>query len=289
MNLKEVKQRIASVTNTRKITSAMKLVSAAKLRKAQAAIESMLPYQSKLTEIMAGFLASDTEVETPYTDVRKVKRVAIFVVSSNTSLCGGFNANIIRHLKSVIEEYKELGEENILIYPVGRKVTDAVKKMKIVPAEDLSSIAANRAYRDVSALGARLMQLFATKQVDKVELIYNHFKSSSVQLLTRKTYLPIDLTAAQPSQKSEIFTDYIVEPSLTRVMEELIPKVLCLQLYTAVIDSAAAEQGARVVAMQVATDNADDLITDLTREYNKGRQQAITNELLDIASGSLEA
>lgn len=288
MNLKEVKQRIASVTNTRKITSAMKLVSAAKLRKAQAAIESMLPYQSKLSEIMAGFLANDTEVETPYTAVRDVKRVALFVVSSNTSLCGGFNANVIRHLKSVIEEYKGLGQENILIYPVGRKVTEAVKKMKITPAEDLSNLATHHAYRDAAALGARLMQLFATQQVDKVELIYNHFKSSSVQVLTRTTFLPIDLTAAQPSKKEGILTDYIVEPSLERVLEELIPKVLCLQLFTAVIDSAAAEQGARVMAMQIATDNADDLITDLTREYNKGRQQAITSELLDIASGSLE-
>lgn len=284
MSLKEVKQRIASVRSTQKITAAMKLVSAAKLRKAQSAVENMLPYQNTLNRILSEFLSCDSHFETPFTEVREVSRVAIFVVSSNGSLCGGFNANIIRHLKAILEEYRGLGKENVLLYPVGRKVTETLKKMNISVQQDLSTLANKPTYKEASELARSFMKLFSDKQVDRVELVYNHFKSTSTQLFTRKNLLPIDLQ--EDKKESDLLANFIVEPSVEAVMNNLLPKVICLNLFTALLDSNAAEQAARMVAMQVATDNADELITDLTREYNKGRQQAITNELLDIASGS---
>lgn len=286
-SLKEVKGRIASVNNTRKITSAMKMVASAKLHKAQAAIENMLPYERKLNHILTNFLSAGNEVDSPFIAKREVKRVAIVVFASNTSLCGGFNANVIRHLTGMLDEYKSLGVENVFLYPVGRKVAEGVKKLGFEPEGDFQHMADKPSYQEAADLAAGLMARFLHHDIDKVELLYNHFRSTAVQALTRETYLPIALAADKHAEESGSMPDYLVEPSAEAIMEELLPKVLRMKMFTVLLDSNAAEHAARTMAMQIATDNANDLLQDLTVMYNKSRQQAITNELLDIVGGSM--
>lgn len=285
-SLKEVKQRIASVRSTQKITSAMKMVASAKLHKAQAAIGNMLPYQQRLHSILTNFLGDNKDVSSPFVKVRTVKRVAIVVFSSNTSLCGGFNANVIRRLMRLLDEYKFLDKENILIFPVGKKVEDAVRKAGFKIGGSYQSMANKPSYQEAADLATDLMTRFLKEDIDKVELLYNHFKNTASQTLTRSIYLPIDLRK-QVKVSSENLPDYIIEPDSDSLLEELLPKVLRIELYTALLDSNASEHGARTIAMQTATDNADGLLQDLTVMYNKSRQQAITNELLDIIGGSL--
>ena len=287
-SLKEVKGRIASVNNTRKITSAMKMVASAKLHKAQAAIENMLPYERRLNHILTNFLsAGGDDIRSPFIVKREVKRVAIVVFASNTSLCGGFNANIIRHLTVILDEYKSLGMENVLLYPVGRKVAEGVKKLGFKSEGDFQHMADKPSYQEAAELAADLMGRFLHRDIDKVELLYNHFRSTAVQILTRETYLPIDLTTGRKEEDSGRIPDYIVEPSVEDVIRELLPKVLRMKMFTVLLDSNAAEHAARTMAMQIATDNANELLQDLTVMYNKTRQQAITNELLDIVGGSM--
>jgi len=285
-SLKEVKQRIASVRSTQKITSAMKMVASAKLHKAQAAIGNMLPYQQRLHSILTNFLGDNKDVSSPFVKVRTVKRVAIVVFSSNTSLCGGFNANVIRRLMGLLDEYKFLDKENILIFPIGKKVEDAVRKAGFKIGGNYQSMANKPSYQEAADLATDLMTRFLKGDIDKVELLYNHFKNTASQTLTRSIYLPIDLRK-QVKVSSENLPDYIIEPDSDSLLEELLPKVLRIELYTALLDSNASEHGARTIAMQTATDNADGLLQDLTVMYNKSRQQAITNELLDIIGGSL--
>ena len=292
-SLKEVKTRINSVQSTRKITSAMKMVASAKLHKAQAAIENMLPYQKKLNKILINFLSADLPVESPYVKKREVKRVAIVVFSSNTSLCGAFNANVIKMLMQTIGEFRTLGQDNILIFPVGKKVEEAAKRMGFSTQETPPMLSDKPSYQDAADLAHHLMEMYVSGEVDRVELIYHHFKSMGVQILLRETYLPIDLTHAvdQEEQKEAehvIVNDYIIEPSAEQLIADLIPTVLNQKIFTAAMDSNASEHAARTLAMQVATDNANDLIQDLTKQYNKSRQQAITNELLDIVGGSMK-
>lgn len=294
-SLKEVKNRISSVRSTRQITSAMKMVASAKLHKAQGRIESMLPYQRKLNEILTNFLRTDVSIESPYTDVRPVTKVAIVVFSSNTSLCGAFNANVAKMLEKTIDDYQSLGKENISIYPVGRKVEEAVKKLGFSPAGSYQVMADKPSYVQAYELAGRLMKDFIEERIDKVELIYHHFKSMGSQVLTRDAYLPIDLKKVaeeaeeESAQESRGFNnDYIVEPSVQQLIADLLPKVLSQKLYTVLLDSNASEHAARTLAMQTATDNANELIQDLTKQYNKSRQQAITNELLDIVGGSMQ-
>ena len=265
-SLKEVKNRINSVKSTRQITSAMKMVASAKLHKAQGRITSMLPYQQKLNEILTNFLRTETSFESAYTAKREVTRVAIVVCSSNGSLCGAYNSNVVRLLEKTLAEYQSLGKENILVYPVGKKVEEAVKKLGCVKQGSYQKLVDVPAYADAYKLAEELMASFATNQVDRVELIYHHFKSMGSQILTREDYLPIDLskmtetTTDEKGKASQGFNnDYIVE-----------------------------EHAARMLAMQAATDNAEDLIQELTIQYNKTRQQSITNELLDIIGGSLK-
>lgn len=287
-SLKEVKGRIASVNNTRKITSAMKMVASAKLHKAQTAIENMLPYERRLNHILTNFLSADSsEVQSPFIVKREVKRVAIVVFASNTSLCGGFNANIIRHLTVILDGYKALGMENVLVYPVGRKVAEGVKKLGFKIEGDFQHMADKPSYQEAADLAADLMNRFLHRDLDKVELLYNHFRSTAVQILTRETYLPIDLSKEKGKEESGKVPDYIIEPSVDEVMQELLPKVLRMKMFTVLLDSNAAEHAARTMAMQIATDNANGLLQDLTVMYNKSRQQAITNELLDIVGGSM--
>ena len=296
-SLKEVKTRINSVKSTRKITSAMKMVASAKLHKAQGAIENMLPYQKKLNKILTNFLSADLPIESPYVQEREVKRVAIVVFSSNTSLCGAFNANVIKMLLQTVGEFRTLGQDNILIFPVGKKVDEAVKRLGFQPQETSPTLSDKPSYQEASELAHRLMEMYVSGEIDRVELIYHHFKSMGVQILLRETYLPIDLTRVvdeeekqkeEEVQGGEIANDYIIEPSAEELIANLIPTVLSQKLFTAAVDSNASEHAARTLAMQVATDNANELIQDLTKQYNKSRQQAITNELLDIVGGSMQ-
>ena len=287
-SLKEVKTRINSVKSTRKITSAMKMVASAKLHKAQGAIENMLPYQRKLNKILTNFLSADLPVESPFCGERPVKRVAIVAFSSNSSLCGAFNANVLKMFLQTVGEYRELGQDNILIYPVGKKIEEAVKKLGFFPQGSYQKLADKPSYDEAATLAKLLMELFLEKNIDRVELIYHHFKSMGVQELLRERYLPIDLSAVQnDEERGGVVNDYIIEPSAAQLIADLIPQVLSQKIFTAALDSNASEHAARTLAMQIATDNANELIQELTKQYNKTRQQAITNELLDIVGGSM--
>lgn len=285
-SLKEVKGRIATVNNTRKITSAMKMVASAKLHKAQGAIAHMLPYEQRLHSLLDHFLADSGKVVSPYVVSREVKRVALVVFSSNSSLCGGFNANVIKHATRWLEEHKSFGKENILVYPVGRKVAEALGKLGYEAQGDFQHMADKPSFAEAQQLARLLMDMYVAGKVDKVEILYNHFKSTASQILTHEVYLPVRLPQATGEERKEE-TDYILEPSREELLTLLLPKVLRMKLYTVLLDSNASEHAARTMAMQIATDNADDLLQELTLMYNKTRQQAITNELLDIVGGSM--
>ena len=299
-SLKEVKGRIATVNNTRKITSAMKMVASAKLHKAQGAITNMLPYERSLHRLFTNFL-SGGDVQSCYTLDREVKRIALVVFSSNSSLCGGFNANVIKHTTQWLDEHQSLGKEQILIYPVGKKVADALVKQGYAVQGDFQHMADKPSFSEASALAQQLMDMFEKGEVDRVELLYNHFKSTASQILTHEVYLPLqtcppddpslschpDDRREEGAREHKEETDYILEPSREELLATLLPKVLRMKLYTVLLDSNASEHAARTMAMQIATENADDLLQELTLMYNKTRQQAITNELLDIVGGSM--
>ena len=282
-SLKEVKGRIATVNNTRKITSAMKMVASAKLHKAQGAISNMLPYEHRLHGLLNNLLNGGDVIS--WNTPREVKRIALVVFSSNSSLCGGFNANVIKHVSQWIEEHQAFGNENILIYPVGRKVADAIVKMGLAVQGDYQHMAENPSFAEASVLAQRLMDQYEQGEVDQVELLYNHFKSTAAQILTREVFLPMQTSIHATDVKEEI--DYILEPSKEELLDTLLPKALRLKLYKVLLDSNASEHAARTMAMQIATDNADDLLQELRLMYNKTRQQAITSELLDIVGGQM--
>ena len=319
-SLKEIKGRIASVNSTRKITSAMKMVASSKLHHAQVAIQNMLPYESMLEHILKSFLAAEAEAQTIFDQERPVKRVALVVFTSNSSLCGGFNANTIKLMSQVVDAYaQETGRENVEIWPIGRKVYDKAKKMGLNVQGEFSALADKPNVQECISIAMELGKRFAEGQIDKVELIYHHFKSAGSQVLTRKTFLPIDieselkadherdLTSVIATKESQEYLkrrgereivrtendvkplndNFIVEPDMNTVLSQLIPKLAHLMLYTALLDSNASEHAARMVAMQTATDNADELLRELNLQYNKSRQQAITSELLDIVGGSV--
>ena len=319
-SLKEIKTRIQSVNSTRKITSAMKMVASSKLHHAQVMIENMLPYETMIEKILKTFLASEADTSSVLTQERPVKRVALVVYSSNSSLCGGFNANVIKMMQQVAAEYESLGKENIVIYPIGRKVAEKAAKLGFIIGGEYNDLAEKPNAKQCIDLARELGQQFVHRKIDRVELIYHHFKSAGSQILTRKTFLPIDLTDEltrdhERDLKSTVTTkdaqeylrkrdeergehrgsldakplnsNFIVEPDMPTVLGALIPKMAHLMLYTALLDSIASEHAARMVAMQTATDNADELLRGLNLQYNKSRQQAITNELLDIVGGSV--
>ena len=288
-SLKEVKTRIASVNSTRKITSAMKMVASSKLRRAQQAIEQMRPYEERLNSIMATFLKNmQGEVASPYAVTREVKRVVLVAYSSNSSLCGGFNSNVIKELRKAVEAYRAAGVEVVRIYPLGRKVFDAMRKDGFSDLTDYSAVLNHPAYAPVVKVASEIMQMYVRGEIDKAEILYHHFKSSSTQVLRHEDFLPVSLDVQEEEGVQASALDYIVEPSPAEILTELIPKALHLKLYAAMLDSLASEHAARVIAMQVATDNADELLRDLTLQYNKSRQQAITNELLDLAGGAMQ-
>lgn len=320
-SLKEIKIRIASVNSTRKITSAMKMVASSKLHHAQVAIENMLPYEGMLEHILKAFLVSTPDTNTPYNEERPVKRVALLVFSSNSSLCGGFNANIIKMLQNTVSEYLAQGvsKDNIIVYPIGRKVAEKVAKMGLKSAGSFLELADKPNSEECQRIAVEIEKLWLDDEIDKVEMIYHHFKSAGSQILTRKTYLPIDLetelnldkerdlTSNVATKKAQEYLkqhgkdthsgekeevkplndDFIVEPDLKTVLTSLVPKLLHLMVYTALLDSNASEHAARMVAMQTATDNADELLRGLKLQYNKSRQAAITSELLDIVGGTV--
>lgn len=290
-SLKEVKTRIASVNSTRKITSAMKMVASSKLHHAQQAIESMRPYEHQLSHIMSTFVANMEEsIESPYAGSREIKRVAIVVYTSNSSLCGAFNANVVKAFNHKLDDYKKAGIEVVKVYALGKKAADAVAKVGFNNPTDYSTLLDHPSYKKASDIATEIMDLYTTGQIDKAELIYHHFKSAGSQILTEETFLPIELdtTSNNNQEGNKQAIDFIAEPSKEDVIAELIPKSLHLKLFTALLDSLASEHAARVIAMQAATDNADDLLRELTLTYNKTRQQAITSELLDIVGGSMQ-
>lgn len=269
----------------------MKMVASSKLHHAQQAIESMRPYEHQLSHIMSTFVANmEGSIESPYAGSREIKRVAIVVYTSNSSLCGAFNANVVKAFNHKLDDYKKAGIEVVKVYALGKKAADAVAKVGFNNPTDYSTLLDHPSYEKASDIATEIMDLYTTGQIDKAELIYHHFKSAGSQILTEETFLPIELdtTSNNNQEGSKQAIDFIAEPSKEDVIAELIPKSLHLKLFTALLDSLASEHAARVIAMQAATDNADDLLGELTLTYNKTRQQAITSELLDIVGGSMQ-
>ena len=342
-SLKEIKGRINSISSTLAITSAMKMVAAAKLQKAQMAIQNMLPYERRLHSMLIDLMGAvnmsapaseegsarlvslsnqpdHTESEGAYSLMaqREVRKVAIVAFASNSSLCGAFNSNVIREATAVINEYRAsgLGDADITVYSVGRKMAEAMKKLGFPSPADFTKMSDSPSYDAASALAQELLDGFVSGRFDKVELVYNHYKSTSSQPTIRQTYLPLSLAdatadiqvgkitdpasetdtnrGAEPvgapvvRQGSPTTEDLIVEPSKEELIATLLPKVVRLRVFTTLLDSTAAEQAARTVAMQLATDNGNDLLQELTLEYNKGRQQKITSEILDLVGGSMQ-
>ena len=342
-SLKEIKGRINSISSTLAITSAMKMVASAKLQKAQMAIQNMLPYERRLHSMLIDLMGAvnmsapaseegsarlvslsnqpdHTESEGAYSLMaqRQVHRVAIVAFASNSSLCGAFNSNVIREATAVINEYRAsgLGDADITVYSVGRKMAEAMRKLGFPSPADFTKMSDSPSYDAASALAQELFDGFVSGRFDKVELVYNHYKSTSSQPTTRQTYLPLSLadatadiqvgkitdSASEPDtnrgaepvgapvvrQDSPTTEDLIVEPSKEELIVTLLPKVVRLRVFTTLLDSTAAEHAARTVAMQLATDNGNDLLQELTLEYNKGRQQKITSEILDLVGGSMQ-
>lgn len=340
-SLKEIKGRINSISSTLAITSAMKMVAAAKLQKAQMAIQNMLPYERRLHSMLLDLMSAvnmsapaseegsarlmslsnqpdHTESEGAYSLMaqRQVRKVAIVAFASNSSLCGAFNSNVIREATAVINEYRALGlgDADITVYSVGRKMAEAMRKLGFPSPADFTKMSDSPSYDAASALAQELFDGFVSGRFDKVELVYNHYKSTSSQPTTRQTYLPLSLAdatadiqvgkitdsasepyadkVAEPVVRQNSPTtetpDLIVEPSKEDLIATLLPKVVRLRVFTTLLDSTAAEHAARTVAMQLATDNGNDLLQELTLEYNKGRQQKITSEILDIVGGSMQ-
>jgi len=279
-NLKEIRNRIASIGSTMQITKAMKMVSAAKLKKAQDAITQMRPYANKLTELLQNLSASlDDDATGVYSTQREVSNVLLVVISSNRGLCGGFNSSIIKATnKHIAENY---AGKQVDLFTIGKKA-DAILAKELKVIENNITIFDDLTFENVAVIAENLMTQFSEGNYDKIEIIYNRFKNAATQIATVEQFLPI-----LPIQGGEsINTDYLFEPSKTEIILELIPKSLKTQLYKAVRDSYASEHGARMTAMHKATDNATELRDDLLLTYNKARQAAITNEILEIVGGA---
>lgn len=289
-SLKEVKTRISTVNSTRKITSAMKMVASSKLHRAQMDIERMRPYEAALDRMMSTFVSNmSDELSSPFAIKREVKRVALVVFTSNSSLCGGFNGNVIKMVQKTVDSYRKSNTDIVRVYAIGRKGAEAVRKLGFEVENDYASLLDHPSYDVARGVAQELMALYTSGEVDEVKMIYHHFKSSDTQQLTQETFLPISLQQEGKVEKSSgPSLNYIIEPSVEEVVAALIPKTLNLRVYTALLDSLASEHAARVIAMQVATDNADELLRELKLTYNKTRQQAITTELLDIVGGSMQ-
>ena len=277
-NLKEIRNRIASVSSTMQITSAMKMVSAAKLKKAQDAITAMRPYSDKLTQMLVN-LSSSVDFENVYLIPRKVKNKLIVCITSNRGLCGAFNSNVIKKCSEIANS----SDENVSFFCIGKKGGDILSKNHNV-IQSNNEIFDDLTFENTSAIADKLMSIFINKECDSVQIVYNKFKNAATQIVIQEQYLPIENNNPEDDQKDSF--DYIFEPSKIEIISELIPKSLKTQLYKSIRDSYASEHGARMTAMHKATDNATELRDQLKLTYNKARQAAITNEILEIVGGA---
>jgi F-type H+-transporting ATPase subunit gamma len=286
-NLKEIRNRITSVNSTMQITSAMKMVSAAKLKRAQDAITQLLPYANKLQEIQVNLSASLDSSEGEYSKEREVKNVLFVAVTSNRGLCGGFNNNINKRITALAKNYTDA---NVHFMAIGKKAQEFSKKnfadtnMSEIPT-DLEKIYNDLNFGSVSEVAELIMGLYKEEKVDKVIVVYNHFVNAANQTVMTEQFLPIEQTESKETSTTNN-SEYIFVPSKERIIEDIVPKSLKIQLYKAVLDSHAGEHGARMTAMHKATDNAGDMLFDLKLTYNKARQASITNEILEIVGGA---
>jgi len=287
-NLKAIRIRIASVKSTRQITSAMKMVSAAKLRRAQDKIVRLRPYANKLHEILVGLSQSlaESEVENIYARRSSPEKVLIIVITSNRGLCGGFNANVIKETRRVVsEKYSDqFRNGNLRVLTIGKKGYDFFRKQNIKMLPEQNNLLNNLTFDIVALVAEQVMKSYVSLEFDRVELIYNQFKNAAVQNITNEVFLPVETVTSGKVNAAPV--DYIYEPDKEGIVRELVPKSLKIQFYKAVLDSFVAEHGARMTAMHKATDNATSMIRDLTLQYNKARQSTITNQILEVVSGA---
>jgi len=280
-NLKEIRNRIASVSSTMQITSAMKMVSAAKLKKAQDAITAMRPYSDKLTELIQNLSSSiDGDTQNPYTEQRPVQNVLVLVITSNRGLCGGFNSNIVKAVnKNISTVY---ANKKVSLITLGKKGNDILQKSSEIETNN-NEIFDELTFSNASAIADSFMADFTSKKYDKIEVVYNRFKNAATQIVTTETLLPI---VSEQDDQNTAGADYIFEPTQENIVQELLPKSIKMQLFKALRDSFASEHGARMTAMHKATDNATELRDQLKLSYNQARQAAITNEILEIVGGA---
>jgi F-type H+-transporting ATPase subunit gamma len=288
-NLKEVRTRIASVSSTQQITSAMKMVSAAKFRRAQNAIIGMRPYANQLCEIVDD-IDTGGDVLTPFHAVRPLRTVLLVVITSNKGLCGAFNSNVIRQAQQRIDHYRQVlpADGAIQVLSIGKKSSDMLARRKDIQLTSNDELLDNPSFDNVAALADNIMKQFEEKQIDLVEVIYNRFKNSLMQILSTEQWLPVapkDLKDSKDHKGSKA-NDYIYEPTKEDIVRSMVPLTLRANLYRMMLDSLASEHGARMNAMQNATDNADELLRGLRLSYNKARQASITNEIIEIVGGS---
>ena len=287
-NLKEIRNRIVSVNSTKQITSAMKMVSAAKLRRAQDAVVQMRPYSNKMQEIISNISVGLDSIDGEYSEQRELKNVLFVGITSNRGLCGGFNNNVIK--KVILLAANEYKDASVVVLPIGKKIKDAIRKTTLTQSPILNTntekIWDELTFANASDIANQIMQAFVNKEIDKVVLVYNQFKNAAVQELQVEQFLPVLPPTENKDNTSSSSIDYIFEPEKTSILQELIPKSLKTQLFKALLDSVASEHGARMTAMHKATDNANDLINALKLSYNKARQASITNEILEIVAGA---
>lgn len=279
-NLKEIRIRIGSVSSTMQITSAMKMVSAAKLKKAQDAITAMRPYSTKLSELMKSFSGASGSTSKSYTESRELSNVLVVAISSNRGLCGAFNANISKEI-AVFKTQQKFKSSKIDFLTIGKKINDTLSKTDTI-IQNNSEVFEDLNYENVSQIADQLIELFVSKKYDHIEIVYNSFKNAATQIIKSEQFLPIPINESEGSEN----LDYIFEPSLESIANTLIPKSLKMQLFKAIRDSFASEHGARMTAMHKATDNASELRDELKLTYNKARQASITNEILEIVGGA---
>ena len=279
--LKEIRNRISSVSSTMQITNAMKMVSAAKLKKAQDSISATLPYSNKLSGLIQNISTSGESLESPFFIKREINKVLIVAITSNKGLCGGFNSNVIKKVLKFIET--KYSSKKVEIVCIGKKGADILSKKNNV-IDSFNSVYDEFSYENVKTITELLMEKFSDESYDEITLVYNHSKNAGTQILTVEPYLPIEENKEESIAKPT--GDYIFEPSQSEILNELIPKALIVQLFKAISDSIAGEHGARMTAMHKATDNASELRDQLKLTYNKARQTAITNEILEIVGGA---
>jgi len=287
-NLKAIRIRISSVKSTKQITSAMKMVSAAKLRRAQDKIVRLRPYAYKLHEILVGLSQSlaDSEVENVYGRKSDIEKILVIVITSNRGLCGAFNSNVIKEARKIVSEkyLRQFNKGNVSFLTIGKKGYDYLKKQNVRMLPEQNRLFNNLTFENVSGVAEEIMVRFVKGEYDRVEFIYNQFKNAAVQNLTNEQFLPVE--DSSDSKSGSVPTDYIYEPTKEEIIKELIPKSLKIQFYKAILDSFVAEHGARMTAMHKATDNATGMIRDLSLQYNKARQSTITNQILEVVSGA---